>query len=502
MQSEMNRLMENAICQWCYGKDCKDILHHNISIGVSVLWYSKNAVIQKASSTSIDIVIVGECIDVTGVMDSDKIANFLCEYDLKTFERTIDNLCGAYVVLRSESGRVTVYGDAMRMMSVYYGVGSKAGIVASCEALITDNVECVSSNANEVLAGAYEEGLYLAGDMTMYDDVKALLPNHCIDVNETFVRRYFPRERLVVAREVSDIEDAIDTTNRLVANAIRQFSKGMKFASPLTPGADSRVNCAFLNRELPRQDVLYYVIHNKEFVSPPENETLVKRLAVCFGFDDFHFYPEVEAFSQEFVECARKVFGPTRRWVRKVWAYHPAIKDRAIVSGAMIGHILGGTLGRNMPRWIIGPWFVKIAQRNISHIGSDETDKWCRDADDGVKLGYSILDLWSWEIRCGRWNANTASRNNIYGIRNVNFYNSHKIISEWCRIPRRLRVRKLIHKRILEKIAPEVADIVINPYINKYSTHIPVFLIRFVPLWVRAIGAHMINKWKLSKNRK
>lgn len=497
MKDEMYKIMEHAICQWCYGKDCKDVLHHNISLGESVLWYSKNAFVQKASTASVEVVIVGECIDVTGEMDSDKIANFLCEFDSKNFESAIENLCGVYVVFRCESGRVTVYGDAMRMMSVYYGVGVKSGIVASCEALITDCVEPVSVDAKEVLAGAYEGGLYLAGDMTMYDDVKALLPNHCLVVNETFVRRYFPREDLVTVREVSDIENIIDSTNRLVTNTIRQFSKKMKFASPLTPGADSRVNCAFLNSELPRQEVLYYVIRNNEFVSPPENETLVKRIAASFGFDDFHFYPEVEAFSHEFVESVEKVFGPTRPWGRKVWAYHPAIKDRAVVSGAMIGHILGGTLGRNMPRWIIGPWFVKVAQRNISKIAARETDKWYCDAENAVQKGYSILDLWSWEIRCGRWNANTASRNNIYGIRNINFYNSHKIISEWCRIPRRLRVRKNIHKRILEKIAPSVANIVINPYINKYSTHIPVFLIRFVPLWVRAIGVHMINKWKL-----
>ena len=183
-------------------------------------------------------------------------------------------------------------------------------------------------------------------------------------------------------------------------------------------------------------------------------------------------------------------------WTKMVWAYHPDVVGRTIVSGSMIGHILGGTLGRNMPKFLSGVWFMKIAQRNISKESEKETEKWYRDAQKAIQKGYSIFDLWSWEIRCGRWNANTVSRDNIYGIRDVNFYNSHKIISEWCRIPRRMRIRKLIHKRILQKIAPSVASVPFNPCINKYSTHIPVFMIRFVPLWVRAIGAHLIYKWR------
>lgn len=499
MLNDMRAIMDHAVCQWCYGKDCHDVMHHSILLGGKPLWLSPKTYAQKGSYGDIEVAVIGECIDVTGLIAPDQIAQYLCRYEVDDFERAIDVLCGVYAIFRCDAGKVAVYGDAMHMMSIYYGVGNKIGVVASCEALIVDDVSAVSDSAKEVLSGAYEGGLYLAGDMTMYSDVKALLPNHRLDLEDNMPRRYFPRKPISIVEEEAEIDAIIDETNNLVKNSIKQFSQMMKFASPLTPGADSRVNCAFINELLDQKDVLYYVIRNREFDSPPENEVLVRQIAQQFGFSDFRFFPEIETCHEEFVDRCKKCFGPTRMWARKVWAYHPEIGGRAIVSGAMIGHILGGTLGRNMPKWILGHWFVKIAQRNISRIAAEETDKWCCDASDAVQKGYSMLDLWSWEIRCGRWNANTASRNNIYGIRNVNFYNSHRIISEWCRIPRRLRVRKLIHKRILEKIAPEVADIVINPYINKYSSHIPVFLIRFVPLWIRAIGVHMINKWKLRK---
>ncbi len=503
MRGKMKEIMDNSVCQWCYGRDCHGILSHRVHIGSSSLWYSQRASIQYAASESNgrEVAIVGECLDVTNAVDRQGIAHALCRLDSEGFELFIENLCGVYVILRSECGAVKVYGDAMHMMSVYYGVEDKSGIVASCEALIVNDVSAVSEKAQEVLAGAYEAGLYLAGDMTMYDDVRALLPNHRLDVVDRQVRavRYFPREKLSIARTRGEIDEIIEKTSGFVKNAIVGFSQFMRFASPLTPGADSRVNCAFLNDELPQDEVLYYVIDNEELKSQPKNRSVVKKVAEHFGFRNFHFYPECESFTEEFVDKVNRLLGPTRVWVRKIWAYHPEIAGRTIVSGAMIGHILGGTLGRNMPKWMVRPWFVRIAQRNVSDRAAKETDKWCGDAMDGVGKGYSLLDLWTWEIRCGRWNANTASRNNIYGIQNINFYNSHSIISEWCRIPRRLRVRKVIHKRILQRIAPSVADIEINPCINKYSTHIPVCMIRFVPLWIRAIGAHIISKWRLGK---
>ena len=192
----MEEVLKKAICQWCYGKDCRDVLQYEILFGGASLWVSRNASVQKALCEQIEVVIIGDCVDVTGVVASSKIAEHLSVFSIDSFEMAIENLCGVYVIFRHENGYIRVYGDAMHMMSVYYGIGDKQGIVASCEALIVDDPSKVSEVAKKVLAGAYESGLYLAGDMTMYDNVKALLPNHVLDVSRGLTNRYFPREKL------------------------------------------------------------------------------------------------------------------------------------------------------------------------------------------------------------------------------------------------------------------------------------------------------------------
>ena len=494
--SSIRELLRHSICQWCYGKDCQNILPCSIKLGDEGVWHTATARIQVARSNGIEIVIIGECVDVRDGHDADKISEELCSLDAEAFESEIENLCGDYVIFRRDDGDVKVYGDAIHMMSVYYGINKYAGVVASCEALIVDDVSKISPVSAKVLAGAYESGKYLAGDMTMYDDVKALLPNHYLSVNDARSVRYFPKEELKVVRTEAEVDAIIDNTIHMVENCIRQFAKRMAFASPLTPGGDSRLNCAFLNKLLPQNDVFYYVIRTTEMRAFQENETLVRKLVGEFGFNNFHFYPEVETLTDDRVATIKRVFGPIREWWKVVWTYHPEIKDRTIVSGALIGHVLGGKLGLNMPEWLAGLWFMKITQKNVSRIAGKEVERWYRDAMSAIKKGYSKFDMWYWEIRCGRWNANAISRNDLIGIHDINFYNSHRIINEWCKIPRHLRVRKLIHQRMLMRLCPSVADVTFNPNAHRGGRlRVPV-LAKIIPIWCRWIVVHIIEMWR------
>lgn len=495
-EKDVRELLRHSVCQWCYGKNCKEILPRRIRLGGADIWCTATARIQGARTNDVEVIIIGECVDVRDGHDAEKISEGLCSLDGEAFVAEIENLCGDYVIFRLDHGDVRVYGDAIHMMSVYYGINKYAGVVASCESLIVDDASKISPMSAKVLAGAYESGRYLAGDMTMYDDVKALLPNHYLSVNEARSVRYFPREDLKVVRTESEVDAIIDDTMQMVERCIRQFAKRMKFASPLTPGGDSRLNCAFLNKVVPKDDVLYYVIRTTEMKSFQENEILVRKLADEFRFKEFHFYPETEALTDEEIAAIKRVFGPIREWPKKVWAYHPDLKDRTIVSGALIGHMLGGQLGKNMPEWLAGLWFMKVRQHNVSTIAGKEVEKWYLDAMSAVKKGYSKFDMWYWEIRCGRWNANTISRDDLIGIRDINIYNSHRIINEWCKIPRRLRVRKLIHHRMLMRLYPTVANISFNPSLHRGSRMRSAILARIIPVWCRWIVIYIMEIWK------
>ena len=491
--NDLRKLLDHSISQWCYGGNGHEFLPRSIRFGDADIWHTETAKVQVARTDNVEVAIIGECVDVREGHDADKIAEGLSLIDCPAFEKEIENLCGGYVIFRRDQKDIRVYGDAIHMMSVYYGVNRYAGVVASCEALIVDDPSEISPVSAKVLSGAYETGLYLAGDMTMYDDVKALLPNHYLSLKEVRSVRYFPREELKLAKTEAEVDEIVDNTIKMVERCIRQLAKRMEFASPLTPGGDSRLNCAFLNQIIPQKDVLYYVINTKEMKSFRENGDLVKRLAEEFKFKDFHFYQETDTVPNDRIEDLKRVFGPIREWRNKIWAYHPDVKNRTIVSGALIGHVLGGKLGITMPEWLAGAWFMKVIQKNVSRISGKEVEKWYADARSSIERGYSKFDLWYWEIRCGRWNANTISRDDIIGIRDINIYNSCRIINEWCRIPRHLRARKLIHKRLLKKLYPSVADIEFNPCACRGGRVSSPFWDKIIPVWCRSTTVYILE---------
>jgi len=273
--NELRELFSHSLCQWCYGKGCQDILPRHVKFGDSGIWCTDVARIQAARVGCKEVVILGECVDVREGHDSNKISEGLCSLDDQSFEKEIENLCGGYVIFRRNYNDVRVYGDAIHMMSVYYGVNRYKSVVASCEALIVDDVGNISTLSSSVVSGACEVGMYLAGDMTMYDDVKALLPNHYLSVSDAKSVRYFPKEYLKVVRTELEVDAIVDNTIQMVEHCIQQFAKRMRFASPLTPGGDSRLNCAFINKIVPQEDVLYYVIRNVEMNLFQENEIIV-----------------------------------------------------------------------------------------------------------------------------------------------------------------------------------------------------------------------------------
>lgn len=487
-------MFSKSINQWCYGKNGSGKLPKSVMIGGKPCRYSDNTDIDQYSDGDSQVVIIGTCADATGMWPMGGIARHLVGLELPAFIEAIGNLCGVFAIFRVEHGAVAqIFGDATHMMPVYYGVtGEARGIVASCEDLIVDEGEKISDEAMDVLAGCYVlHTRELAGDMTVFREVKCLLPNHYLDVGALASTRYFPKEELVPAKDEAEINEIVDRSLEMCACVARQLASLMKFASPLTEGADSRVNCALLRTAIGDGDTIYYVIRNAAVTANPQIIPFIKSLAEKMGIGDFRVFPDEKVLGAEELANLKARHGRCRSWDARIWTYHPSIMGRAIVNGQVIGQI-GQSYMRSWPTWMSGKRFMRIKMGNTSPVAYKEFSKWHDDARAGA-MGYSMYDLWAWEIRCGRWNSNIISKNGILGIRDVNFYNCRRILQDWCRIPRNFRGMQIVHKKMLERLMPEVVNIPINPFISK-SRHLPAFMNRIVPVVCQEVANYILAR--------
>lgn len=492
---------KNSINQWCLGRDVSDRLPHTVTLGRYNLYYSDNTEIQHSKQNETDVCIIGLCVDATGAWERHELAKQLASLSFDDFLRVSDNLCGTFSIIRIDAGnRIVVLGDATHMMPIYYGVSEKyRGVVATCEALIVDKNEPLSKISQHVLSCANDKGHYLVADMTMYDGVKCLLPNHYLDVVGCRAIRYFPVEKLVKAKTRGEIDEIVLRTFEMIKRVVRQYSECVRFAAPLTPGDDSRLVCAFLLKE-DKADAIYYVIDNQELKDIPQNVPFLNNLSQKMGIKDFRILPVERFIPENVLQNVMEECGDIRSWDNAIWAYHPIVRGRAVVRGDVVDHIAKSghfrgshlyALQELLPRF----GFLKALHRNTSRYGAPEFDRWYQEMKRNAN-GHSFFDLFYWETRLGRWNSNTASINAIFGIQDLNFFNCGKILKEWCRIPRSVRGQRLVHQKYLDWLLPGINNIPVNPYRDRHHQYMPHWVSRWAPRWALWVGKYWISWFK------
>lgn len=487
-------LPETAVNQWRLDDCGTHSLPNVFAIGKYKCCYTNNTSLQISESALCQVAIIGTCVDATGAWEANKITAHLCCLGFDEFISSIDNLCGVYVIFRKEAGGpLRIFGDATHMMSVYFGIsGASRGVVASCETLIIENHEQISETAKEILAYGASGQKELVNDLTMYDNVRCLLPNHYLDVDSLTSIRYFPREILKPVAKECEIDAIVETSLEMIINVVQQFSSQFRFASPLTQGADSRVNCALLHTQLLDNITVYYLLLNHEMTKCPRNVGFIEGIAKRMGLNEFRILPEEKGISANDLNLLESKCGKIRTWGDKIWTYHPSLVGRAIVNGQIIGQIGKASMGEGRPEFL-ARYFLWIRQGLVSNIAHKQFLKWYDEAKANAR-GYSLYDLWGWEQRCGRWNANLISMNSIMGILDVNFYNCRRVLCEWCRVPRKQREQKVIHIKMLRKLTPELAGMPFNPYWMP-SKHLPPCLNKAINIALPGYFQQLYNYW-------
>lgn len=133
------------------------------------------------------------------------------------------------------------------------------------------------------------------------------------------------------------------------------------------------------------------------------------------------------------------------------------------LNGSLADQIGKASIGYSLPDWTASALYLMTKHRNVSWRTYPIIRAWRREAKSGAR-GYPIYDLWSWELCLGRWSSDDFSTHGTAGLREVNVFNCADILNDWCRIPRKIRVTKILHRRIMEKLAPEMLAYPFNPH--------------------------------------
>jgi hypothetical protein len=426
-----------------------------IPFGPYRLSYSKDTPVESARLQDRELVILGLAVDVRNGVGEDVAENALSStrtlQDLLAYEAFLG---GKYILFYKDSTGAYAIPDATASMSFCYTAGGSPELYATDSEQIAQKL---SLKPDVELLGIRNSGdlsQAMPYDLTVYKEIKQLLPNHYFSFSERKALRFvdFTEKKCSLSPK-----EAAALTAPLIKNLLQFYKTRFKLYCPLTSGWDSRTVLAMMLSM--DQNIESYTIRHNNFSNVEPDIVIPKQISAIFPVTNIQI-PDLEpdeqmiqSFDQQF--CAT---GYSKRTLMIANTIKASYGDGAVVNGDIIGQVGKCSLHRDIPEIFATPRYFRCKLHNYSRASVLYLKRWMKDIEaSGEQV--NLFDLFSLESRMGRW---AAQENLIYGLigqKYLNIFNSRSIIYPWTRVPRKDRKRSKIHQELIALTYPELMQI-------------------------------------------
>ena len=435
--------------------------HTGVGEGLIISHTSKTQVVTAKQSRS-DIAIIGYCIDSHGEIPRLEIPGRFLSYewnDISEAYHFFDRFAGKYAVFFQSDGLSYIWGDASASLGICYSFPQSGFCAASADKLLADFCGFKISEYSKVIreaSSAYSQPL--PKDLTMYAEIKSLLPNHYLDCSACRpVRLKLGTQETSSPQEITEI---IDRTTTLVNTIVETYQQDYSFACPLTAGTDSRVIFSFFKENNPNLECFTF---NHISFAPQSAETAVSQ-QICGDFRHSHkLIDDIDAPKCLF-ETVRKFFGEyaDTSSVNNAYMFLKSFAGKAQADGSIIDEVGKSTQENAVPNRFLNIPFFMCKLHNYSSSTKQELKNYLQGIADAGDQEHTA-DLFAMEQKLGRRVGQVASLYSICGINFLNIFNCREVILQWTRIPRKLRIKKYIPRELLRKKDSRLLEYPFNP---------------------------------------
>lgn len=432
------------------------------------------------------VLLAGIAIDVeSAVADLTSLASDLLgilRNSREAFYEATDRLAGRWVVFYSDgrNSAPIAMGDATHSIKVNYT--EDASVCSSNIFLIS---RLLGQDKPEYRPQFLERRkLWLRGVLGNLQPtlgVKALTPNHEIELDTGEMTRFFPRSE----PEVNDVESVIDDVIRLSQNQIKALSERYVLFNSLTAGIDSRFSLALASDDCENQYFFTYMFEEQHRIDVLVGNALADQLglshyAIIGKNSNPHGVRERIRTSEiiEFEENPRLLAE-----IRK-WDWYGSLPQATISYVQMLDRWRRSASSTKQPLHIrsnlyeIGRafWGARAGRCNeTSEILPKSRRDWDKNArgsfsryfaeaklDPDSCKGYDLLDMFYWEHRCGTW-VNEVLQGTDFAFNTVSYVNCRSIIKKLISVDFAERTSAAVFNKIIARKLPKVEGIPINP---------------------------------------
>lgn len=406
-----------------------------------------------------EIILFGFAIDSHNSNRSmEKIAEYLVSPSILQLINKSRTLAGRFIIFyKDEKDELYVIPDATCSIQVSYTESKYELVLSSNPKIIADFLGIDESKVSRLIKSSAKEMHPLPYQLTMYDEIKVIIPNNYFRFSDRKLIRYYPNEK---GKYITSCEAAKVSVD-LLRNIIAGFIRHKKISIPLTSGVDSRVVLALSKDYI--KDIPLYTIYHDHFTNNTADLIIPKEISNRFNLDYFHM--ESLTLPLEIYKYFKENLGSNYNSyiARNAYSYYMSkISKYSFLTGDILP-LVKSSFGKNLPEFFANKKYLVTKTHNFSKANENEVLKWINDVTPFTKKsGISKFDLFFWEHRIGKWTSNNFLNYDLL-TEPLNLFNCRELIEIWLNVPRKERMRNSIHLELIKLTWPELLDFPINP---------------------------------------
>ena len=461
----LDGLFKNSLYTFYYARQPLEPLGAHTAFADGVISHTPKTFCKGAGAGESSAAVVGFCADSHGEISREDIPLYIARHTKNARELAAlsDRLAGKYVIMaRYGAGDFALLTDAAASLPVFYHTGG-AVCVSSLEYLAARELSLPLSEKSAAIERRSQPHMPLPGDITAYDGLLCLLPNHWLDMKAHRAVRFYPESG--GKKNSLSAGEAVKLSEPLIRNTVAAYAGEHRLLCPVTGGYDSRLALAFLLACGLKDDLLCYTSNHSGFTAESADIAMPARLTEMFGLN-YRLIEDLKA-PEEMREAVCEIFRKSEGVEDAAFTQISLFGDRLTICGDIIDQVGKSAIGADIPAALATASYFQCKSHVFSPYAKAEIKKWLKGA--RVKGAYATpYDLFAVESRCGRWAAGSQNIYSVLGNNALNIFNCREVIDTWVRVPRGQRIRRELHREFFKSLCPEMLDVPFNPG-AKYS---------------------------------
>ena len=375
---------------------------------------------------------------------------------------------GRFVIIANVNEDLRVFSDPAGFRHVYYHKDSSENIWCSSESAILAEIfelpedEDVKKDLFQLPLFRDTTEFWIPGNISLYQKIYHLTPNHYLDLNNGDIIRYWPGKKL---KPIS-LEECVAESSLMLRGLMESASIRFDMSLAITAGLDTRILLAASKKVI---DQIYFFTHTHENLDTEGPDIAIPREILNKIGVKHHIVYRPEKMSKEFERLySRNVSLPRGGKGLNAYGFDNYFKEigrEMLVTNGVCSEIARNFYPLPESFKVTGKALATLVTMSGSKTAEIVFDEWLTSARKVTHFGVRILELFYWENRNAKW---PPYNDYDIAIESYSPFNCRALLEKMISVDRKYRLPPdfKLHKELVNYMCPELLQFPINPPIN------------------------------------